>query len=82
LFQNKRHSKKMGVPEIETLLSHLSVEGKVSASTQNQALSALLFLCQQILQQDLDSNINAIRAKAVPLNTPLLRPIGPRARSA
>jgi hypothetical protein len=34
----------MGVPEIESCLSHLAVDGQVSASTQNQALSALIFL--------------------------------------
>jgi predicted phosphoadenosine phosphosulfate sulfurtransferase len=41
LFYNKRHPKEMGVPEIEAFLSHLAVEGKISASTQNQALSSL-----------------------------------------
>jgi site-specific recombinase XerD len=53
----------MGVPEIEAFLSHLAVEGNVAASTQKQALSALLFLYQQVLQQDLDSRVDAIRAK-------------------
>jgi hypothetical protein len=40
-----------------------AVEGQVSASTQNQALSALLFLYQQVLKQELDERIDAIRAK-------------------
>jgi hypothetical protein len=40
-----------------------AVEGQVSAATQNQALSALLFLCQQVLKQELDGRIDAIRAK-------------------
>jgi hypothetical protein len=53
----------MGVPEIEAFLSHLAVEGQVSAATQNQALSALLFLYQQVLKQELDGRIDAIRAK-------------------
>ena len=53
----------MGVPEIEAFLSHLAVEGNVSASTQNQALSALLFLYKHVLKQELDSCIDAIRAK-------------------
>jgi site-specific recombinase XerD len=53
----------IGVPEIEAFLSHLAVEGQVSASTQNQALSAILFLCQQVLKQELDGRIDAIRAK-------------------
>ena len=63
LFHNKRHPKDMGVPEIEAFLSHLAVEGNVSASTQNQALSALLFLYKHVLKQELDSRIDAIRAK-------------------
>ncbi len=42
LFHNKRHPKEMGVPEIEAFLSHLAVNGQVPASTQNQALSAIL----------------------------------------
>ena len=53
----------MGVPEIEAFLSHLAVEGKVAASTQNQALSAILFLYQKVLTQELDGRINALRAK-------------------
>jgi site-specific recombinase XerD len=63
LFHNKRHPKDMGVPEIEAFLGHLAVVDHVSASTQNQALSALLFLYQQVLGQDLGSRIDAIRAK-------------------
>jgi Phage integrase, N-terminal SAM-like domain len=53
----------MGVPEIEEFLTHLAVEGNVAAATQNQALNAILFLYRQVLQQELDSRINAIRAK-------------------
>jgi integron integrase len=63
LFHNKQHPKEMGVPEIETFLTHLAVSENVSASTQNQALSALLFLYQSVLKQPLDDSINAIRAK-------------------
>jgi integron integrase len=63
LFHNKRHPKDMGVPEIEAFLGHLAVEGKVAASTQNQALSAILFLYQQVLKQELDGRVDAIRAK-------------------
>jgi integron integrase len=63
LFHNKRHPKEMGVPEIETFLSHLAVDGQVSASTQNQALSALIFLYRHVLHQELDGRIDAIRAK-------------------
>jgi len=44
LFQGKRHPRDRGGTEIEAFLTHLAVVGKVSASTQNQAKSALLFL--------------------------------------
>lgn len=44
LFHGKRHPVEMGGPEVARFLSNLATEGKVSASTQNQALSALLFL--------------------------------------
>jgi len=44
LFHDKRHPKDMGAPQIRAYLSHLAVEGHVAASTQNVALSALLFL--------------------------------------
>ncbi|NWF56439.1 MAG: phage integrase N-terminal SAM-like domain-containing protein, partial [Syntrophaceae bacterium] len=43
-FHNKRHPAEMAEPEINAYLTHLAVKEKVSASTQNQALSALLFL--------------------------------------
>ena len=42
LFHGKRHPAEMGTPEIQAFLAHRTVEGNVSASTQNQALSALL----------------------------------------
>ena len=63
LFHNKRHPKEMGAAEIEAFLTHLAVEKQVSASTQNQAFSAVLFLYRQVLHQDLGSSINAVRAK-------------------
>ena len=63
LFHGKRHLKDMGGPEIEAFLTHLAVEGHVSASTQNQALSALLFLYRTVLHQGLDYPIDAVRAK-------------------
>ena len=43
LFHGKRHPAEMGAPEVAQFLSSLAVEGRVAASTQNQALSALLF---------------------------------------
>ncbi|MBW4623329.1 MAG: integron integrase [Cyanosarcina radialis HA8281-LM2] len=63
LFHNKRHPREMGSREIEAFLSYLAIEGKVAASTQNQALSALLFLYREVLKQELDLPVDAIRAK-------------------
>ncbi|MBF2049054.1 MAG: phage integrase N-terminal SAM-like domain-containing protein [Elainella sp. C42_A2020_010] len=62
LFHNKRHPKEMGNAEIEAFLTHLAVEGQVSASTQNQALSALLFLYRAVLNLEM-LGIDAVRAK-------------------
>ena len=62
LFQGKRHPDTMGAAEIEAFLTHLAVAGHVSASTQNQAFHALLFLYQQVLEQELP-RIDAVRAK-------------------
>ncbi|WP_438938295.1 phage integrase N-terminal SAM-like domain-containing protein [Abyssibacter profundi] len=44
LFHGKRHPAEMGKPEIEAFLTHLATERDVAASTQNQAMSAILFL--------------------------------------
>jgi integron integrase len=62
LFHGKRHPREMGAPEVETYLTHLAVEGKVAASTQNQALCALLFLYHKVLEMKLPA-IHALRAK-------------------
>ena len=61
-FHNIQHPKEMGVPEIEQFLTHLAVQQHVAASTQNQALSAILFLYKQVLGIDLGP-VNAKRAK-------------------
>lgn len=52
-FHNVRHPAEMGAAELEAFLSHLAVEGEVAASTQNQALAALLFLYREVLKVDL-----------------------------
>lgn len=51
LFHQKRHPQDMGKDEIKAFITHLAVEGNVAASTQNQALSALLFLYNEVLNQ-------------------------------
>ena len=53
LFHEKRHPEEMGAEEISVFLTHLAVKGKVSASTQNQALFALLFLYRDVLRIEL-----------------------------
>lgn len=63
LFHQKRHPNEMGEAEVEAFLTHLAVDGNVSASTQNQALSALLFLYRHVLKQPLGNSIEAVRAK-------------------
>jgi integron integrase len=52
-FHNMRHPKEMREPEINAFLTHLAVEEKVSASTQNQALSALLFLYRHVIGKEI-----------------------------
>lgn len=63
LFHDKRHPKEMGATEIEAFLTHLAVEGSVAASTQNQALSALLFLYREVLGINLPWLDGIVRAK-------------------
>ena len=66
LFHHKRHPGDMGKAEIDMFLSHLDVEKKVAASTQNQAFSALLFLYKQVLGVAFADDIAAIRSKRPP----------------
>lgn len=63
LFHNKRHPREMGIREVEAFLTHLARDENVSASTQNQALGALLFLYRSVLQVELGGPIEAMRAK-------------------
>ena len=62
LFHGKRHPRELGEEEIVEFLSDLAVKRKVSASTQNQAFCALLFLYQQFLQKKLGRLDGALRA--------------------
>ncbi|OIO54904.1 MAG: integron integrase [Alphaproteobacteria bacterium CG_4_10_14_0_2_um_filter_63_37] len=63
LFHHKKHPRDMGSPEVEAFLTHLAVDRKVSSSTQNQALSALLFLYREVLAVQLPWLENLTRAK-------------------
>src|SRR5437879_11348628 len=61
LFHQKRHPAEMGRVEIEAFLTHLAVDRHIAASTQNQALSALLFLYKEVLHQEVQA-VAAVRA--------------------
>lgn len=69
-----RHPRDMGGPEVERFLSQLATEGGVSAGTQNQALSALLFLYREVLQLQLPWLDQVVRAKR-PRRVPTVLPI-------
>ena len=62
-FYHKRHPRDMGAPEVEAFLTDLAVTGKVSSSTQTQALSALLFLYKEVLGMDVPWMGGMVRAK-------------------
>lgn len=63
LFSGTRHPTEMGAVEVERYLTHLAVNQRVSASTQNQALSALLFLYNKVLDRPLDQMPGVVRAR-------------------
>jgi integron integrase len=63
LFHNKRHPREMAEPEVTQFLTHLARTGKVAASTQNQALSALLFLYKEVLKVEIGWLGDVERAK-------------------
>jgi integron integrase len=63
LFHNKRHPREMGTEEVTQFLSDLAVNHHVAASTQNQALSAILFLYQAVLNQEIGWVNDVVRAK-------------------
>lgn len=62
-YHGNRHPCELGGPEVAAFLTHLAVEGHVAASTQNQALAALLFLYREVLHRDLDYPIESVRAR-------------------
>lgn len=70
LYHNKRHPTEMGTPEINDFITHLVNQKSVSSSTQNQAISAILFLYRNVLLIELDENallpIRPGRPKRVP----------------
>jgi integron integrase len=71
LFHNKRHPSSMGADEVNAFLSSLALDDHVSASTQNQALNALLFLYRHVLQDPLPWLQDVVRAKR-PIHLPVV----------
>ena len=63
-FHGKRHPAEMGAGEVTAFLTSLAVQDKVAASTQNQALSALLFLYREVLDVDLPWLEDVVRPSA------------------
>jgi integrase len=63
LFHNKRHPREMAELEVTEFLTHLARDGRIAASTQNQALSALLFLYKEVLKQKIGWLQGVERAK-------------------
>jgi integron integrase len=63
IFHGKRHPDTMGAAEVEAFLSGLAVDDRVSASTQNQALSALLFLYRAVLGREVGELKSVVRAR-------------------
>lgn len=61
-FHDIKHPNTLGAPDVERFLTHLAVEGHVAASTQNQALGALLFLYRDVLKIELGM-LNSVRAR-------------------
>jgi site-specific recombinase XerD len=71
IFHRMRHPAEMGEAEVAEFLTSLAVRNKVSASTQNQALAAILFLYKRVLNQELEWMEGIVRAK-MPQRLPLV----------
>ena len=70
MYHDRRHPAELGAAEVSAFISALAVEGRVSASTQNQALNALIFLYAQVLELPIpEGAIRSVRAKR-PLHLP------------
>ena len=65
-FDKKIHPKDLGAKDVERFLSHLATQGQVAASTQRQALNALVFLYRNVILQPLGDSIAPVRSKKQP----------------
>lgn len=79
LFHDKRHPADMDAPEVEAFLTSLAVDDNVAASTQNQALGALLFLYREVLHKDLSRPLQQLRARGTRRLPTVLTPAEVRA---
>ncbi|CAN5316999.1 integron integrase [soil metagenome] len=70
-FHGTRHPRDLAEPKVSSFLTHLAVERNVSASAQNQALSAILFLYPTVLKQELDWLNDVVRARR-PVRLPVV----------
>ncbi len=71
LFNEKRHPSELGKPEIERFLSHLAVNRNVAASTQSQALNAIVFLYKKVLNLPVADDLAPVRSKK-PVRLPVV----------
>ncbi len=79
LFHGKRHPRELDEKHVSEFLSSLAINGGVAASTQNQALNALLFLYKEVLQRELGFIGNTLRVKRPPKVPVVLSPAEVRA---
>lgn len=70
-YHDRRHPSEMGAAEVEAFLTHLAVAGRVAASTQNQAKSALLFLYREVLETELPW-LDGIEGAKIPQRIPIV----------
>lgn len=71
VFHGRRHPRELGAPEITAFLAWLAVEQHVAASTQNQALSGLLFLYREVLRQEVGA-VELLPRARMPLKVPVV----------
>ena len=72
VFHGKRHPAEMGAAEVSAFLTHLAVKGRVAASTQNQALNALVFLYRHVIEQPLPDLLDDVARAKKPARLPVV----------
>ena len=77
LANSKRHPRELGALEVEAFLSHLATHDNVAASTQNQALNAVVFLYREVLSIELGDFTDFVRAKRSRRLPSIVTPVEP-----